>query len=122
MQCEICGAEVSEKPKKVVIDGSELQVCNSCARFGEVADKFSPVPRKVIPQERAFRAPPKPRPRRDEFKEMPEIVPEYGQIVKEAREGMGLTREELGLKIKEKASLIRKIDSAMWFPKPQWRS
>ncbi len=63
MQCEICGAEVSEKPKKVVIDGSELQVCNSCARFGEVADKFSPVPRKVIPQERAFRTPPQPRPR-----------------------------------------------------------
>ncbi|MDF0589720.1 multiprotein bridging factor aMBF1 [Candidatus Methanocrinis natronophilus] len=110
MQCEICGAEVSGSPKRVVIDGSELQVCNTCARFGEVLDKFSPVPRKVIPQERAFRAAPKPRPRRDEFREMPEIVPEYGRIVKEAREGMELTPEELGLKIKEKASLIRKIE------------
>lgn len=110
MQCEICGTEVSGSPKRVVIDGSELQVCNTCARFGEVTDKFSPVPRKVIPQERAFRARPKPRPRRDEFREMPEIVPEYGRIVKEAREGMELTPEELGVKIKERASLIRKIE------------
>jgi putative transcription factor len=110
MQCEICGTEISGKPRKVVIDGSELQVCNNCVRFGEVADKFSPVPRKVVPQERVFRAPPRPRPRRDEFRDMPEIVPEYGQIVKEAREGMDLTPEKLGIKIKEKASLIRKIE------------
>jgi putative transcription factor len=122
MQCEICGTEVSGKPRRVVIDGSELQVCNNCARFGEVTDKFSPVPRKIIPQDRAFRAPPKPRPRRDEFREMPEIVPEYGRIVKEGREGMDLSPEELGLKIKEKASLIRKIERQEIIPEDSVRT
>ncbi len=112
MQCEICGAEIPGRPKKVLIDGSELQVCEKCAKFGEVVDKFSPVPRKIVPNERAFR---KPAPisrfrRRDEFREMPELVPDYGKVVREAREKMKLTPEKLGKKIKEKASLIKKIE------------
>ncbi len=41
---------------------------------------------------------------------MAEIVPEYGKVVKEAREKLGLTSEELGVKIKVKASLIRKVE------------
>jgi len=59
--------------------------------------------------ERAFTVR-RPKPRRDPFRDLVEIVPDYGNIVKEAREGLNLTLEELGVKIKEKASLIRKIE------------
>jgi len=111
MQCEICGTEIPGRPKKVVIDGSELQVCERCARFGEAVDKFTPVPRKIAPSERAFRTPkPKPRSRRDEFREMAELVPDYGKVVRAAREKSGLTPEKLGRKINEKSSLIKKIE------------
>jgi putative transcription factor len=109
MQCEICGAEISGASQKIVIDGSTLEVCKSCARFGKPEDKWSPVPRKLVPAERAFRAPKPPKPR-DHFKDLVEIVPDYGRIVREAREDLGLTPEKLGAQIAEKASLIRKIE------------
>jgi len=109
MQCEICGAEIPGQPTRVVVDGSALEVCKSCARFGKSEDKWSPVTRKVVPVERAFTVR-RPKPRRDPFRDLVEIVPDYGNIVKEAREGLNLTLEELGVKIKEKASLIRKIE------------
>ena len=39
-----------------------------------------------------------------------EIVPDYGQKIRVAREGLGLSPEDLGAKIKEKAALIKKIE------------
>lgn len=108
MQCEICGSEISGGPNRIVVDGSILEVCKNCSRFGQAEDKWSPVPKKVIPQRRAFRTR---RPKlRDEFKDLPEIIPDYGRVVKEAREKVGLTPEKLGIKIKEKSSLILKIE------------
>jgi len=114
MQCEICGVEITSRPIKVVIDGSEMQVCSSCARFGKAVDKFSPVSRKVapvLPPERTFtaRRPPA-RSRRDEFRDMAELISDYGSMVRTARENMELTPEELGVKIKEKSSLVKKIE------------
>ena len=93
MQCEICGAEIPGTPNRIVIDRSTLDVCKSCARFGKAEDKWTPVPRKVVPVERAFTAR---RPQsRDHFKDLVEIVPEYGRVIREAREKLGLTPDEL---------------------------
>lgn len=108
MQCEICGAEIQGSPCRIVIDSSALDVCKSCARFGKPEDKWSPVTRKIVPVERSF-AVKKPKPR-DHFKDLVEIVPDYGQKIRIAREELGLSPEELGTKIKEKAALIRKIE------------
>jgi len=108
MQCEICGAEISGSPCRIVIDSSSLDVCKSCARFGKPEDKWSPVTRKIVPVERAFTVR-KPKPR-DHFKDLVEIVPDYGQKIREAREGQNLTPEQLGVRIKEKATLIKKIE------------
>jgi putative transcription factor len=119
MQCEICGADIQGSPNRVVVDGSSLEVCKSCARFGKADDKWKPVPRKVVPVERAFTvARPKPR---DHFKDLMEIVPEYGRKVREARESLGLSPEELGLKIKEKSTLIRKIEREEIIPEDSIR-
>ena len=108
MQCEICGAEIQGGPNRIVIDGSTLDVCKSCARFGKAEDKWSPVSRKAVPVERAFTVR-RPKPR-DHFLDLVEIVPEFGRKIKEARVSMGLSPEELGLRIKEKSALIKKIE------------
>jgi putative transcription factor len=108
MQCEICGAEIIGNPNRIVIDRSTMDVCKSCARFGKPEDKWTPVPRKVVPIERAFAAR-RPQPR-DHFKDLVEIIPEYGQTIREAREKLGLSHEELASAIKEKAALIKKIE------------
>jgi putative transcription factor len=119
MQCEICGAEIPGTPNRIVIDRSTLDVCKSCARFGKAEDKWTPVPRKVVPVERAFTVK---RPQsRDQFKDMVEIVPEYGRVIREARERLGLTPDELASTIKEKAALIKKIERQELVPEDRVR-
>jgi putative transcription factor len=107
-QCEICGAEIIGVAQRIVIDGSALDVCKSCARFGKPEDKWSPVPKKMVPVERAFTVR-RPKPR-DHFKDLVELIPEFGRKIREARESLGLTPEELAVRIKEKAALLKKIE------------
>ena len=107
-QCEICGAEISGAPQRIVIDGSTLEVCKSCARFGKPEDKWSLVPKKMVPVGRAFTVS-RPKPR-DHFKDLVELVPDFGRKIREAREGLGLSLEELGGRIKEKVTLLKKIE------------
>jgi putative transcription factor len=71
-QCEICGAEISGAPQRIVIDRSTMEVCKSCARFGKPEDKWSLVPKKMVPVERAFTVS-RPKPR-DHFKDLIELV------------------------------------------------
>ena len=107
-QCEICGAEITGVPQRIVIDRSTMEVCKSCARFGKPEDKWSLVPKKMVPVERAFTAS-RPKPR-DHFKDLVELVPDFGRKIREAREGLGLSPEELGGRIKEKVTLLKKIE------------
>jgi putative transcription factor len=118
-QCEICGAEISGAPQRVVIDGSALEACKSCARFGKPEDKWSPVPKKMVPVERAFIAR-RPKPR-DHFKDLAELVPEFGRKIRQAREALGLSPEELGSRIKEKATLLKKIEREEISPEDEIR-
>ncbi len=107
-QCEICGAEIAGLPQRIVIDRSTMDVCKSCARFGKPEDKWTPVPRKMVPVERAFIVK-RPQPR-DHFKDLVELVPEFGRKIRNAREALGMSPEQLGLRIKEKATLLKKIE------------
>ncbi len=92
MQCEICGKDTNLV--KAIIEGIELNVCSNCAKFGSVikiAPKFVPKPKKVVV-------------------EQPEegIVEDYGKLIKNAREKLGLKQEELALKLNEKHTLVHK--------------
>jgi len=62
----------------------------------------------MVPAERAFSIK-KPKPR-DHFKDLVEIVPDFGRKIKESRESQDLSLEELAVRIKEKATLLRKIE------------
>ena len=118
-QCEICGAEISGASQRIVIDGTTLDVCKSCARFGKPEDKWSPVPKKMVPVARAFTVK-RPQPR-DHFKDLVELVPDFGRKIREAREGLGLSPEELGGRIKEKATLLKKIEREEISPEDEIR-
>jgi putative transcription factor len=50
------------------------------------------------------------------FDEMDEVVADYDQRIRTAREGEGLTQEELAQQISEKASLIRKLEQGDMLP------
>ncbi|HID27619.1 MAG: multiprotein bridging factor aMBF1 [Methanosarcinales archaeon] len=114
MQCELCGKEIKGKAHYVKIEGSELNVCDRCVQYGQEIDKWAPVSRKVTPTKRMIKTR---KQKRDIFDKITdEIVSDYNIIIREAREKHGLTQDELALKIKEKASLIKKIERCEIIP------
>ncbi|MGQ9781699.1 MAG: multiprotein bridging factor aMBF1 [Nitrososphaeria archaeon] len=109
MNCEICGKRIDGRPRKVMVDGSILEVCTSCVTLGE--KEMKEAPRKVATSGQRVST--------DigkiDLDEM-EIVPDYPSIVKKAREKMGLSQDDLAQKLNEKASVIRLIESGKMKP------
>ena len=114
MQCEICGTDIKGNPIRATVEGTVLDLCSKCARYGKVTDKWTPVSRKIMPTERAIVTR---KPRRDAFDKLEdEIIPDYAGIIRKARESHGLTTEELASKIMEKSTLLRKIEREELMP------
>jgi putative transcription factor len=121
MQCEICGAEIRGKPLCITIDNSELQVCQKCAPYGKPVDKRTPVSRKVSPVARTVTKPQN-KPKRDFFDILKdELLDNYDQIIRDARAARGWSQEDLAENIKEKVSLIKKIERSEIVPEDSVR-
>lgn len=111
MICELCGRDVP-RLKKVIIEGVVLNVCDECAKFGkEIKGNEIPKDVKYLPpevvRERLER---KRRKRRDYLEEEEVLIDDYPRVIREARERMGLTQDELAKKILEKKTVISKIE------------
>ncbi len=112
MICELCGRDVP-RLKKVVIEGVILNVCDECAKFGkEIKGNEIPKDVKYLPpeivRERLERK--RRRSRKDYLEEEEVLVEDYPKVIREARERLGLTQEELAKKILEKRTVISKIE------------
>jgi putative transcription factor len=118
LRCEVCGRKIHDNPNRVIIEGAKLTVCNGCAKLGK-ATWEEPAKPTVIPQSHigASHGTPMQGPiqirkriitaKVDTSQEMTEG---YGEIIRQAREKLGLSVEDLGMKINEKASVLRKIE------------
>ena len=109
MNCEICGKRIDGKPRKIMVDGSILEVCNSCANLGEKEVKESPTD-KLRPKPRIMT-----HVQKIDLDEM-EVISDYALTIKRAREKMGLSQDDLAKKVNEKASVIRLIESSKMKP------
>ena len=121
MQCEICGQEIHGKPQRVVIEGAVMLVCGECAKLGslhprrEAKQPMSTVrPAKRRPPPRV-RTPVKRRVSEETLEDM-EVVKGFGPMIRRAREGLNLTHEELGKRIGEKVSVLKKVESGKMIP------
>jgi putative transcription factor len=116
MQCELCGAEIKGYPKRVRIEGAELQVCLQCSRYGkEVQQTHTPVVRKAVPGKPAPH--PTVRPRRDVFDMIKgELVEGYNERIRSARMEKGWSQKDLAMAIKERELLIKKIEKGDLIP------
>lgn len=97
MECEICG---SGADRKAEIEGAVLNVCKSCAGAG----------REIIEQ----------KPKAPKFARLPEemrsmLTEDFSQAVKTAREKRRLSQEQLASAIKEKLSIIKRVEDG-WKP------
>jgi putative transcription factor len=117
MRCEVCGCKIIGKSFNVMIEGARLTVCGECARHGKVCYD-EPKPKPVFQKPRArtvtFRVQTKPpSPPVDTTVELSE---DYGTRIRKAREKLGLSHQELGKRLNEKVSLLRKIETGRMTP------
>lgn len=107
MQCELCGNEYSIC-KPAIVDGVKMMLCQNCMKHGKMTKEVKNTSTRVNDQilSRIKRQKVK-----DVYKGMNrELVNNFGDIIKNAREKMGLTREKLGFNIGERTITIAKIE------------
>jgi putative transcription factor len=118
LQCEVCGRQIFGTPIRAVIEGANLSVCAKCAKLGSTYWEPKPQPQQRPKKSR------QPQPTISYLKRKPratvtatlELVSDVGQRVRHAREGAGLSHEDLGRKTREKVSVLRKIESGKMVP------
>lgn len=120
MRCEVCGQRIHGAPQRVSIEGAKLMVCSACAQFGTPCPPAESKP-KIVKKMRATqisRTPSASSPVKAsaDVNSSLEIVENFGTIIRQGRERLGLTHEELGKKINEKVSLLKKIEAEKMVP------
>lgn len=97
MQCEICG---SAADRKAEIEGVVLNVCGSCTKFGKsiVMQQQRTVKALRLPDEMQFA-----------------LIENFPEAVKKARMKRQLSQEQLASAIKEKMSLVKRMEKG-WNP------
>lgn len=127
MDCEMCGKKVPHL-EKVRIEGAVLNVCESCAKLGTPAEsirsRFSTTSANsstapiMIPQKRIVVPPSRPssKKRRRENIEDLDVVPEYAELIRNARSKLSMTQDELAAKLLEKKNVIASIERGDLLP------
>ena len=98
--CELCGKNPSIYQCEV--EGTMMNVCEDCSRFGSVKGKSNKAGVRVVVQDSKKVEPSEP-----EYI----FVQGYGNIVKNAREKLNLKQEDFAKKINEHKSLIHQVES-----------
>ena len=118
MRCEVCGQKIRTDPIRAEIEGAKLTVCIECSKHGRVltheevdiatrptGKPLTSGPMKVFKKKITARV-----------ELTTEVVEGYGPQIRKAREKLGLSHEDLGMKINEKASVLRKIEMGKMSP------
>lgn len=92
--CDICGREAYLLT--ALVEGTELDVCEECSIHGKVLKRPKPIFKedKKIKEERVV-----------------DFVSGYGNLVKRARERLGLNQKEFAKRLNEKETIIQKIET-----------
>jgi putative transcription factor len=109
---------------RVVIEGAKLTVCSECSKHGKATweepakptvTPYAPsTPSQVTPNRAPIQIKKKIITARVDTSQ--EVVADYAEVIRQAREKAGLSHEELGKKINEKESVLRKIETDKMVP------
>jgi putative transcription factor len=121
LRCEVCGRKILGKPFKVIIEGAKLTVCTDCSKHGKLTWEEEPKPKAIIKPKgpRPLLRAPIMKPRETPPDTTVELVEDYDVKIRQAREKLGLSHEDLGKKLNEKVSLLRKIETKKMRPDNQ---
>ena len=119
--CELCGQEVIDKKKSVLIDGIVFNVCRGCSKRGK--PYTAPIPISKSKATSFYMTGPRTTSnkntktiRKIEMTDNTILNPEFAKLIREARMKKGLTHEQLGAQMNEKANLLRKLETGALKP------
>ncbi len=126
MRCEVCGRKIHSDPIRAIIEGARLTVCVECSKHGKVIlpQEEAEIERKAAASATSM-APKRAnapivmvqkKPAIPQVAITTEIVEDYHVKIRAAREKLGLSHEDLGKKINEKASVLRHIETGKMAP------
>jgi putative transcription factor len=110
--CELCGHQTLEK-KMVIVDGTVFNVCAACSKHGKpyIPPQVASAKKKKQQQQLA----PKPQ-KKIGLADETVLTPNFARLIREARMKMGLTHEQLGMMMNEKAQLLKKFETGTLKP------
>jgi len=115
LRCEVCGHRIVGKPYRATIEGAKMIVCAKCVKLSSASWEL-PFPKRMkrpvklfAPKVLTKKQPPEP------TQEL-ELVDDFSLRVRQRREKLRLSQEDLGRKIGEKISVLRKIESGKMTP------
>lgn len=107
----MCGNVDYLKPHSV--EGTVLNICPNCSKFGTPIKTTKPTARSVDKQyERAYQKPVK----TQDVQTERVVVEDVGRIIRDHRNSLGLTTDEYAQKVAEKATLLLKVESGKLAP------
>lgn len=115
----MCGREIYGRPINIKIEGAELDVCPACAKHGQKVVKTKPKvsttrTRAPVQQSRTTSRPsPAKIQSRDEGKE---LVPDYNERIRLARQKMKLTQKDVSIQTKISVQELQSIETGKMRP------
>ncbi|MDW0156534.1 MAG: multiprotein bridging factor aMBF1 [Nitrososphaeraceae archaeon] len=109
--CEICGIQIIDNGERVYVEGNLLTVCKACSKRGKPSNNQQNIQRKLPVRPKKIEKPDK-----ITFEDSAILVKDFSEVIRNSRMSKGFTHEQLGLLIKERASLLRKIESGSLKP------
>lgn len=116
VQCEVCGRYISGKSYRVIIERAKMIVCGGCSRLGSDYWEVPPSIKRIVKKD--VRSPQKIpiKKRQSATTQTLELVEDFNLCIRQARKKLELSHEDLGRKIGEKISVLRKIESGKMIP------
>jgi len=109
--CEICGTQIIDHGENIYVEGNLIKVCKSCSKRGKPSKTQPEIQRKPAMRPNKIE-----RFDRITFDDSSILINNFSEVIRNSRMAKGLSHEQLGLLIKERASLLRKIESGSLKP------
>ncbi len=117
--CEICGREIADERlcRTVVVDGALLKVCPACYNRLRKQGKVQEVPQpRTTSIPRTQKRWIKTRVPRRILEEEYDIVEDYAERIRRARQRLGWSQAVLAQKVREKENVIKRIEAGRLKP------
>lgn len=99
-----------DRGEKVLVEGNLLTVCNTCSKRGKPSNNQPNIQKSFVRPKKMIK------PNKITLDDSTILVNNFSEVIRKSRMIKGLTHEQLGILIKERASLLRKIESGSLKP------